>query len=122
MVGVGWSPIAKAPLIWERSLFQAPDAGSAVARFAGNLIETPWLWVEAFGLIGLLALWAVVRGPRRPAAVLVVTLSLAVVLICAFLPRRRFLVAWFAAVVPLAAMATLWALVAFLPWRSCHGS
>ncbi|MCA8941124.1 MAG: hypothetical protein KDB80_01075, partial [Planctomycetes bacterium] len=74
-------------------------------HWLGNAVEIPWLWCEAFAVVGVLAVLGMFRGRSRGSRPLTIMIALGIVLICGFLPRRRFLVSWFVAVVPLAAMA-----------------
>lgn len=102
-LGHGFAPLGELfDMVEERSVTGRGDVAAGLRQLAGNVIDLPWLWVEAFGLVGLLAVWGMLRGPRRGQAALYWTLLLGVVVICAFLARRRFLIAWFAAVSPIA--------------------
>jgi hypothetical protein len=86
-------------LIAERSVL-----AGGIAQLADNLVHLPWLWVEAFGVVGVLAAYGMVRARRRVPPALAWTLVLALLVICAFLARRRFLVDWWAVMSPLAVL------------------
>lgn len=104
LCGQGFFPIAKAPLIAERAVTAAPSLVEALEQFANNAVRLPWLWVEAFGLLGLAALFGFVRLPRGPVRrALAGMVSLDVAVIAAFLARRRFLLSQAAAVTVAAA-------------------
>lgn len=98
--GSDFELLPKAGFNWSKSALGAGDAGAVLTRLGGNLIDVPWLWVEAFAGLGLLAVVGLARRPRPAPAVLL--LVLAIVVIVAFVPRRRFLVSWTFAVLPLA--------------------
>ena len=103
VLGHGFRPIGQLlDFVEARSVVGSGDLSTGVAQLVDNAISIPWLWVEAFGLVGLLAVWGLVRGPRRGQAALYWTLLFGVVVVCAFLARRRFLIAWFAAMTPIA--------------------
>ncbi len=70
--------------------------------FTKHLMQIPQLSLEAYGPIALLALWGVLRNRLPDMVPLTLAFLLAVVVICAFLPRRRFLVSWLVVVVPIA--------------------
>ena len=102
-LGHGFRPIGELlEFVEARSVTGGGDLWAGVSQFVDNAASLPWLWVEAFGGVGLLAAWAILRGPRRGRAGLYWTLLFGVLVICGFLARRRFLVAWFAVAVPIA--------------------
>ena len=120
-LGLGFAPVAKLDLILERSV--ASDGTSPIA-FGEHLVQIPWLSLEAYGPMALLALWGTIRNRRPGMKPLYWAFLLAVVIICIFLPRRRFLVSWLVVITPIAAagfhalprggrMPLLWAIVAF---------
>ena len=100
--GLGYDLIAKVPFVWDRSVLGTGGVGAGVADFGAHVLRIPWLWLEAFGVVGLLGVWGILRARSRAQAPLYVTLALGLLLICMFLPRRRFLISWLAVVSPLA--------------------
>lgn len=129
-LGLGFEPVAKLDLFLERV---ASDGASPIA-FLEHLGRIPWLSVEAYGPIALLALWGVFRNRQPGMKPLYWAFLLAVVIICAFLPPRRVLVSWLVVVTPIAVagfhalprsgrVPVLWAIVAFgvvLGLRTTH--
>lgn len=105
-LGLGFSLVAKLDLILERSV---ASEGSHLTSFFEHLIQIPWLSVEAYGLVVPLALWGLLRNRSRGMVPLYWAFLFAVIVICGFLPRRRFLVSWLIAVTPIA-VAGLYAL------------
>lgn len=79
-----------------------PTLGGFAQHFAGNLLEIPWLWVEAFAVVGLLAVVGLFARDRRELWPWRVLVCVGIFAIAAFLPRRRFLLTWYFAIVPLA--------------------
>ena len=80
------------------------DLGAAL----GNFVTIPGLWLEAFALLGVVAVYGLWFGRRDPAMrPLLWMIALGVVVICTFVPRRRFLVTWLVAVAPFAARGLL---------------
>ncbi len=82
-------------------------------HFFTNLSQIPVLWFEAFGLIGALALLGMWKAlplfpPSRPSIrslrPLSLLLILGIIVICQFLPRRRFLMSWFVVLLPFAVL------------------
>ncbi|MEM7199613.1 MAG: hypothetical protein AAF628_05065 [Planctomycetota bacterium] len=105
--GLGFDPWPKVGFVWERSVAALPGVGEALTSVAQHALRLPWLWLEAFGLLGVLAVWGACR-PRRPGTFPLVAMILCGAgLICFFLPRRRFLVSWLIAAAPLAAAGWL---------------
>lgn len=100
--GLGYDLIAKVPFVWDRSVLASDGVGAGIAAVGSHLARIPWLWIEAFGVLGLLALWGILRARTAEQRPLYVALALGVLLICFFLPRRRFLVSWLAVVSPIA--------------------
>jgi len=98
-LGFGFNLSPKLAFNWERTVF----ANDTTAFFL-HLLKLPWLWIEAFSLVGLLAIWGALRRREPCVRPLLWTWLLVVLLIAAFLPRRRFLVGWMFAVIPIAAM------------------
>ncbi len=86
----------------------APKAGFNLAKatFGDELLGIVPAWIEAFGVVGIVALlgWKRVERPAR--VPLAVVLVLVLVVVVAFVPRRRFLVAFAFVVVPFAAAWT----------------
>lgn len=84
--------------LWE----QTPGTFDVISLFFANLIDLPWLWVEAFGIFGLLALYGLIasRDPRLRVHQLIMILG--IIVICTFLARRRFLITWIFVLPPLA--------------------
>ncbi|MFO1054359.1 MAG: glycosyltransferase family 87 protein [Planctomycetota bacterium] len=71
------------------------DGGLQLATIAGNLLDLVPAWVEAFWIVGGLALigmWRLRRDRRGVAFLAVLVVALAAIVL--FLTRRRFLVAW----------------------------
>lgn len=95
---LGFDPVPKATFNWERTVF----AEGYLAGLLLNLLKLPWLYVEAFSLMGLVAIWGVVCHQRLCKPILWIWL-LVFLLVAAFLPRRRFLVGWMFTVAPVAA-------------------
>ena len=101
----------RAPYQCRASLFLAFIAASNVAgdtdffgllaRACSHLLDLPAISLEAFGALGLFAVYGLFFFRPRPAVWLLV---MAVVVICLYIPRWRFLVNWLFAVVPLAAV------------------
>lgn len=89
--------------LWE----EAPGVFEFLGHFAGNLIAIPWLWCEAFAILAVLAAIGLFTR-RRELWPLRWMLVFGIVVICAFLARRRFLVTWFVAVIPLAVIGLRW--------------
>jgi hypothetical protein len=100
-LGHEFEPVAKLDLILERSIFGDSVSAMSSIPFLQHLLQIPWLCVEAFGPVALLAVWGL-RRRLHGASALYWAFGLAVVLICAFLPRRRFLVSWLVVVTPIA--------------------
>jgi hypothetical protein len=100
LLGAGFDPLPKLAFNQDKSILGNDGLGAVLLAFLANLARLPWLWIEAFALAGVLALLGLVRGPQP--RVLLVLLALALVLIAAFVPRRRFLVSWTFAMLPLA--------------------
>ncbi|MHC4815932.1 MAG: hypothetical protein ACYTFN_22910 [Planctomycetota bacterium] len=101
-LGFNLTPVGT--FILERTVFAEPDLGAGILRFLAQLLQLPWLWVEAFALVGLLALWGALRRKEPCTRPVLWVWLMVVVMIAAFLPRRRFLVGWMFTVAPLAAM------------------
>ncbi|MEE9126939.1 MAG: hypothetical protein V3U11_07345 [Planctomycetota bacterium] len=103
-LGLGFNLTPVGTFIFERTVFAAEDLGAGAWRFLTQLLNLPWLWIEAFSLVGLLALWGGLRR-KEPCVKPVLWIWLMVIVtIALFLPRRRFLVGWTFAVAPIAAM------------------
>ena len=93
--GHGFDPVPKLAFNLARGDAAASAGGAdAVVVFLGHLVHVPVRWFEAFHAIGVLALVGLVVDRRRALLPHWLLLGLAVVLVCAFLPRRRFLVSW----------------------------
>ncbi len=102
LCGHGPDPMPKAGFVWERTIGVAPGIGDMVAAFGRHALQMPWLWVEAFAISGVLAVLGVWRGALAHRRAFLAAAVLGCALICAFLPRRRFLVTWLPVVLPLA--------------------
>ncbi len=122
-LGHGFEPVAKFDLILERSVVGDQVSAMSPMPFLQHLLQIPWLCVEAFGPVALLAVWGL-RRRLQGALPLYWAFGLAVIVICAFLPRRRFLVNWLVVVTPIAVSGyhllprasrapLLWAIVVF---------
>jgi hypothetical protein len=111
-LGLGLNISPKLAFNWERTVFATETTATA---FFTHLLKLPWLWIEAFSLAGLLAIWGAIRS-KEPAKKPILWIWLLVLLLVAvFLPRRRFLVGWMFTIAPLAAMG----LATFQPrWRN----
>jgi hypothetical protein len=97
-LGHGFDPLPKLAFNWDKAAL----LGGETASCLGNALALPRLWLEAFavfGVVALLGLWSA-RGALANAGRAV--LALGVVLVLAFVARRRFLVGWLFVVVPFA--------------------
>ena len=102
--GHGYDPMPKLAFIAAHNVAGDTDAVGLVLRVLGNSPRTLWLLVEAFNAMAILALIGLWH--RRPAAVLWL-LALGLLVVCAYVPRRRFLVNWMFCVAPLAAIGLM---------------
>ncbi len=100
-LGMGFNLSPKLTFNWERTVF-ATDT-NAFLTLLRHLLQLPWLWIEAFSLMGVAALLGAARRRENVKPVLW-TWLLVLLLIAAFLPRRRFLVGWMFTVAPVAAI------------------
>ena len=98
--GHGYDPMPKLAFIAAHNVAEDTDAVGFVLRVLQNLPRALWLLVEAFNALAILAVIGLWR--RRPAPVLWL-LALGLLVVCAYVPRRRFLVNWMFCVAPLAA-------------------
>ena len=109
--GHGFDPVPKLAFIAAHNVAGETDAVGFVLRSFGHLLWIPVRALEAFSWLAFLVLLGIWRGPRcRPAVVL---LGLAVIVICCYVPRWRFLVNWMFTILPFAAYG-----VGRLPWPS----
>ncbi|HLU39740.1 MAG TPA: hypothetical protein VK081_10160 [Planctomycetota bacterium] len=101
--GHGFDLLPKLAFNWGKANAGAADWLAAAAR---DLLALPPAWLEAFGGAGVLALGGLVVARRNAAArPLLLALLLGVLVVIAFAVRRRFLVAWWPLLVPLAVVA-----------------
>jgi hypothetical protein len=103
--GHGSSLVAKFAFNNSRLWSETPELWATIGLFFENLIQIPWLWVEAFALLGLLALYGLLRAKEQRVLVHKLIILLGVIVICTFLARRRFLVSWIFLLPPLALLA-----------------
>jgi len=102
--------------------FNAARGLEESGRWGHNLLRMPRATVEAFGPLLLLAIVGTVRRRRHGFGLLGVVLAVAVVPIVTFAVRRRFVVSWTVALLPLAVAGLRgfprrwqgWLLVAFV--------
>jgi hypothetical protein len=91
-------PEAKWELHEARLFPEGASFGERLLHYAGNLVDLPIVWFEAFGLLGVLAILGAVTKPaadeRHGRALLLVTLAGGFAAILTFFARWRFLVAW----------------------------
>lgn len=100
--GQSLDPVPKLAFNWDRTVLASPSILDSAATFANSAIRLPGLWVEAFGVAGLLAVWGVIRGARRGLRPMAYMLAIGLVLVCVFLPRSRFFLSLLPAVAPFA--------------------
>ncbi|MCB9888969.1 MAG: hypothetical protein H6836_05280 [Planctomycetes bacterium] len=91
MCDVGFDPVPKLAFIRAHNV--------ATSSPLGHVLELPGCWLEAFGVLGLLAILGMLRV--RPRSILVL-FGLVLAMLCLYVPRWRFLAGWTFAVVPLA--------------------
>ncbi len=103
--GHGASLVAKFAFNNSRLWAETPEFWAPIGLFFENLIQIPWLWVEAFALLGLLALYGLLRCKEQRVIVHKLIIVLGILVICTFLARRRFLVSWIFVLPPLAILA-----------------
>jgi hypothetical protein len=108
--GSGDVVVPKLAFNWSKSNL---GGGNAVHDVGSDLLALPGAWLEAFGVVGVLAIAGAIAWRRDRAAVgqravpLLLALALAVAVIVAFAVRRRFLVAWWPLVLPFGVVALL---------------
>jgi len=101
LCGHGYDPVPKLQFIMAHNVAGETDVVGFALRCLQHLLAIPWLLVEACGVLALLAVYGAFL--RRPAA-LFWMLACAVIVICAYVPRWRFLVNWLFLIAPLAAL------------------
>lgn len=100
--GHGFDPVPKLAFIAEYNVAGDTDAVGFALRSVGHLLEIPANLFSAYGALALLAIIGLFHVRPGPAIRL---FAMAVVVICLYVPRWRFLVNWIFLIVPFAAVA-----------------
>ncbi len=100
--GHGFDPVPKLAFIAAHNVAGETDTLGFILRTGGHLLEVPKIFFSAFGGLALLALVGLWFGRPRQTLYL---FGLAILVICLYVPRWRFLVNWMFLVIPLGALA-----------------